>query len=311
MSKLNLPLLFLLLVLWLVGGTWFFNENYKTSSTETASECSIPFSITDGNFNTSSDKIFFFDNSDWEPMIPVQALASLKSIALYLSNSEKKKLLLTGQFNLEESNNSDFENIGIARAEAIKKELVDYGAPSKNIKVSSDEIEELNLTCGKIFGGVDFSFGPVKTGNTENVKTPIAAKAETVEKNKTKNETSSPPTTLPDYSTYSTIYYKNNQFVPEIDNDLENWFKYLNEYLDDHPKARLLLTGHTDKSSSSDKALRLGKYRARKLRDALLKYGIEKKRIKTVTEGSKEPLASNKTKEGRMKNRRVVISIID
>ena len=128
---------------------------------------------------------------------------------------------------------------------------------------------------------------------------------------KTKNETSSPPPALPDYSTYSTIYYKNNQFVPEIDNDLENWFKYLNEYLDDHPKARLLLTGHTDKSSSSDKALRLGKYRARKLRDVLLKYGIKKKRIKTTTKGTKEPIASNKTSEGRMKNRRVVISIID
>ena len=309
MSRLNLPLLFLLLVLWLVGGTWIFNEKFKTSSIDTASECSFPFSISDGNFQTSSDKIFFFDNSDWEPMIPAQALASLKTIALYLSNNEKKKLLLNGHFNSEESNDSDFKNIGIARAEALKKELVDYGAPSKSINVSSIETEKLNLTCGKIFGGVDFSFVPVQTRknkNTRNIET-----AETVEKNKTKNETSSPPTALADYSTYSTIYYKNNQFVPEIDNDLENWFKYLSGYLDDHPKARLLLTGHTDKASSSDKAFRLGKYRARKLRDVLLKYGIEKKRIKTDSEGSKEPIASNKTKEGRMKNRRVVISIID
>jgi len=268
MSRLNLPLLILLLVLWLVGGTWLFNENFKSSSIDTASECSFPFSISDGNFQTSSDKIFFFDNSDWEPMIPAQALASLKTIALYLSNNKKKKLLLNGHFNSNESNNSDFKNIGIARAEALKKELVDYGAPSKRIKVSSIETEKLNLTCGKIFGGVDFSFASTKAKKKTT--------AETVEKNKTKNETSSPPKTLPD-----------------------------------HPKARLLLTGHTDKASSNDKALRLGKYRARKLRDVLLKYGIEKKRIKTDTKGTKKPLASNKTKEGRMKNRRVVISIID
>ena len=193
----------------------------------------------------------------------------------------------------------------------MKKELVDYGAPRKSIKVNSVETENLNLACGKIYGGVDFSFISEKTNRKPRTESQNIATAETVEKDKPKYETSSPPTALPDYSTYSTIYYKKNQFVPEIDNDFENWFKYLSEYLDDHPKARLLLTGHTDKASSSDKAFRLGKYRARKLRDVLLKYGIKKRRIKTDSMGTKKPLASNKTEEGRMKNRRVVISIID
>ena len=304
MSKLNLPILVLLLVLWLVGGTWFFNENFKTSKVDEASECSFPFSISDGNFSTSSNKTFFFENSDWEPIIPTQALASLKTIALYLSNNEKKQLQLKGLFDLDEANNSDFRNIGIARAEALKKELIDYGAPNKSIKVSSEETEQLNLSCGKIFGGVEFSF-------LQKQNSKIAKKEEPVEKNETKSETSSPPTALPDYSKYSTIYYNNNQFKPEIDNDIKNWFKYLKNYLDDHPKARLLLMGHTDEASSSDKALRLGKYRARKVRDALVKSGIDKKRIKIDTKGTKEHIASNDSEEGRRKNRRVVISIID
>ena len=310
MSKLNLPLLFLLLVLWLVGGSWFFNKSYSTTSADEASECSFPFSISDGNFSTNSKKIFFFDKSDWEPNIPVQTLASLKTIALYLSNNDKKKLLLHGNYQPDESNDSDFKNIGHARAEALKKELVDYGAPIKRIQVSSSESEDLNLTCGKIYGGVDFSFVSAQATTKEEDKSETIVAAEPVDKEETKNEETT-SSDSPDYSKYSTIYYKSNQFVPKVDKDLKNWFKYLKGYLKDHPKAKLLLVGHTDKASSSDKAQRLGKYRARKLRDELVKSGIKKKRIIIKSKGTEEPLGSNKTSEGRMKNRRVVVSIIN
>jgi len=91
---------------------------------------------------------------------------------------------------------------------------------------------------------------------------------------------------------------------------MDSYFKSLAEYLKEHPRNRLLLMGHTDNVGDKNKHFNFGKYRARKLRDVLLEYGIEKRRIKTDSKGSSKPLGSNATSEGRNKNRRVEISII-
>ena len=77
----------------------------------------------------------------------------------------------------------------------------------------------------------------------------------------------------------------------------------------------LPLDGHEDKKKNDDfgdkkKHVNYAKYRARKLRDVILEYGIPKRKIKTDSKGSSEPLGSNKTKEGRYQNRRVEITII-
>ena len=42
----------------------------------------------------------------------------------------------------------------------------------------------------------------------------------------------------------------------------------------------------------------------------LVSKGIEKNRVYTEGKGEKQPIASNKTKEGRAKNRRVEIEVV-
>ena len=158
MSKLTFPLILILLVIWLVVATWWFNSKYNQLDTYGNSECEIPFTISDGNFQTKSDNSIIFELSNWEPTIPMQALSSLKSVALYLANNQKKKLVLKGWFGMNELNDSDFPNNGISRAEAIKKELISYGAPNFMIRVEADSIDKIKLTCGKIMTGIDFIF---------------------------------------------------------------------------------------------------------------------------------------------------------
>ena len=313
MSKLTFPLILSLLAAWLVVATWWFNSRYDQLDTYGNPKCEIPFTVTDGNFQTKSDNSIIFELSNWEPTIPMQALSSLKSVALYLANNSEKKLILTGRFGTTELNDSDFPNNGIARAEAIKKELVSYGAPEKLIEVQADSVAKLTLTCGKIMTAIDFNF---EKQNEIAQVIPEEEKKE-IEENNSENNTPTEKveteikteSTFQEDKTYI-VFYKENTFKPEVDEEMDSYLKSLAKYLKEHPKDRLLLVGHTDNVGDTSKHFNFGKYRARKLRDVLLEYKIEKRRIKTDSEGSAKPLGSNKTSEGRFKNRRVEISII-
>lgn len=307
MSKLTLPIFLTLLVFWLIGATWWFNSKYDQLDEYDKTKCIVPFTLIDGNFQTKSEKTIIFESSDWEPIIPMQTLASLKSVALYLTNNNNKTLTLTGWFGKDEINNSDFSNIGLARADAIKNELVTYGVPDNNVKISSDSMDQIALTCGKIMGGVDFRFSEIlaSLSNSDSID------SNTLNNSKEKEEASLPAVehSFDSKKTYM-VFYEENTFKPEVTEHLDVYFSTLAEYLKEHPKDRLLLMGHTDNVGKKDKHFNFGKYRARKLRDVLLDYGISKSRIKTDSKGSSKPLETNKTKEGRYKNRRVEISII-
>ncbi len=302
------------MVIWLVIATWWFNSKYDQLDTYGNPECEIPFTVSDGNFQTKSEHSIIFEVSDWEPTIPMQALASLKSVALYLANNSEKKLILTGRFGLDELNDSDFPNNGIARAQAIKKELISYGAPDQLIEIKADSLPQMKLTCGKIMRGIDFDFE--KQESIASVE-PVEAKEKEEKEETNLNNISSDEveTNLNTESTFQEkktyiVFYDENTFKPMVDEEMDSYFKSLTNYLKEHPKNRLLLMGHTDNIGDQSKHFNFGKYRARKLRDVLLEYGIEKRRIKTDSKGSSEPLGSNSTSEGRNQNRRVEISII-
>lgn len=320
MSKSIFPLLFGLLVVWLAGATWWFDKKYNQYEDLDKGKCVVPFAVKDGSFQTKSENTIMFELSNWEPTIPMQTLASLKSIALYLANSQKKVLILKGRFGTTETNNSDFANNGIARAEAIKSELVTYGAPAEKIKIEADSVEQIELVCGKIMNGVDFSFLEKQQPIAQNTATTTTPKKEdATQKNEHSTASTTTVTTSTNTETVATdfrpkkkfiVFYRENRFKPEVDEEIDTYFKGLSKYLKAHPRYRLLLVGHTDNKGSKDKHFNFGKYRARKLRDVLLSYGIEKRRIKTDSKGSSKPLGSNSTPEGRFKNRRVEISII-
>ena len=68
---------------------------------------------------------------------------------------------------------------------------------------------------------------------------------------------------------------------------------------------KLRIIGHTDSSGTEDANLKLSQWRADAVRAYLLKRGISPSRVEAVGVGSDSPVASNASKEGRIKNRRV------
>lgn len=83
------------------------------------------------------------------------------------------------------------------------------------------------------------------------------------------------------------------------------------EFLKKYPKAKIRLEGYTDSVGTEKYNLGLSKRRAAATKKYLVKEaGLAARRISTVGHGESNPVASNKTPEGRAMNRRVEILIL-
>lgn len=76
--------------------------------------------------------------------------------------------------------------------------------------------------------------------------------------------------------------------------------------LKENPGVRIRIIGHTSSDGDDQSNLELSRKRAEAVKEALTKeYGIEATTLETDGKGESEPVADNKTKEGKVANRRV------
>ncbi len=78
-----------------------------------------------------------------------------------------------------------------------------------------------------------------------------------------------------------------------------------------YTKCRVVVEGHTDNIGTEAYNKDLSTRRAKNVRDFLVSQSIPDTRLSSVGYGFKRPIATNSTKEGRAKNRRVDLVVID
>jgi outer membrane protein OmpA-like peptidoglycan-associated protein len=92
-----------------------------------------------------------------------------------------------------------------------------------------------------------------------------------------------------------------------------NFYASLNQVamsLQDYPDSTVQIVGHTDSTGAAAFNQQLSVNRANAVVVYLTAQGIDQQRMQAVGMGSSQPIADNKTIEGRAQNRRVEIKII-
>jgi OmpA-OmpF porin, OOP family len=105
------------------------------------------------------------------------------------------------------------------------------------------------------------------------------------------------------FSTTGILFDVNSATIKPESNGV---LKEIADALTKFPDFKVKIIGHTDSDGSDAPNLTLSDKRAAAVKEALTKdFGIDESRMITEGKGEKEPVADNKTKEGKMQNRRV------
>jgi outer membrane protein OmpA-like peptidoglycan-associated protein len=100
------------------------------------------------------------------------------------------------------------------------------------------------------------------------------------------------------------IYFDFNSSV--IKPESETVLKQISDIMHKNPDWKLSVSGHTDNIGDDNFNMGLSQRRAAAVKDALVtRYGISADRLTTSGYGASQPIADNKTLEGRARNRRV------
>jgi outer membrane protein OmpA-like peptidoglycan-associated protein len=99
--------------------------------------------------------------------------------------------------------------------------------------------------------------------------------------------------------------FDRSNIKPEAAAILDRLVSFMNENKD----KKVSLSGHTDSVGTEAYNQKLSERRVSSVRDYVVKKGVESGRVSGQGFGESKPIADNKTREGRAKNRRVEIKV--
>lgn len=86
--------------------------------------------------------------------------------------------------------------------------------------------------------------------------------------------------------------------------------KRLKKVFKQHPKAHAQINGYTDSTGAASYNKKLSLHRAKAVRGYLVSQGVAASRLKAQGFGESNPVATNKTRTGRLENRRVEVKVM-
>lgn len=222
---------------------------------------------------------FAFDPGSALPRLNASNREFLDALAQYLERHPELNLNITGEYRPSEAELSAgiYENIGLARAQEIRRLL------------SDQQISEARISL---------DFAPA--GSEELIR-PLAFAAY-------------PARASGDYQrmlfSFTNMTFSDANFAPGSDEfrpgpSFVLYADSVKAYLVKNPRASLTIIGHTDNTGNPQANQTLSLRRAQSAMQYFRELGADSRRIRTIGKGPSEPAASNDYAEGRQKNRRV------
>ncbi|MBO0949064.1 OmpA family protein [Fibrella forsythiae] len=309
----------ILLLLWMGGSTWWHVCKIKQLCLEKPLTVAVPgadvsmpaLTITDADrLNLNVPGNFSYAKSG----ATANAAAvgnTLQTLADYLKANPTRTLGIDGYYRADEQNPSTYPNLGVARAEDIKAQLVKMGVPATQLTTNGILVSEAtastmpyNAKGDSLYGGLAFAF----TGVTTEPAPVSDTMAKVVPMPKTEEA-------LADAQKYTSVfkpidlYFKLSESSYIQTKDTKKFFEEAAKYLKENKDKKLLLTGHTDNAGPDAVNMELSKARAATVKSRLRKGGIAADQIMVEAKGETQPKESNETLEGRKANRRVTVVV--
>ena len=200
------------------------------------------------------------------------------SIFNYLNKNQGKELLISAKYL-----NDEGESRGYDRANFLKNLLVNEAKINPARIIPKAVLSDYSYgDDGQYHGGISMLF----TNNSDKTKDALAKSI----------------TSKVLYADFGATDFK-------ADRTLEAYVFELKNYLNNNPTQKVNITGHTDNVGKAASNYRFGLKRANNVMNYMISSGIDARRCKSFSNGELAPVASNKTEEGRAKNRRITITV--
>lgn len=201
--------------------------------------------------------------------------------SLIAQQTDDNILEITGFYYEGEPAPDGFENMGLARANAIwKTHFSDI--PEERIRMRARLVDETEGVRDGYFEAAAFEWNEAEQ--------PVA---ETVE----------------ELDDRIIIRFPFGSVEKEYDPAVDEYLDKLAERVKETGES-ITLTGHTDNVGEDAANLKLGKERADGIKAILTSKGVDAGLITTSSKGESQPVASNSTEEGRYENRRCEVRLI-
>jgi len=262
----------------------------EVEAAKPATNVSPGLSIRDGSLlAATAGGNFLFDKDGFRVNQPIQGDVknALQKTVTHLKKNPDKVVTISGPYGKNEKNTGAFENLGIARANSVKNEMVTLGANRSQIETNGRLINNIKFNNkNKLVGGVNFAFSKAKKNDDKLAKIEKRLKIG------------------PKY-----LYFETGKDVVKLNSELRKYFADLVYYLDRKPNAKVNVVGHTDSQGGRASNIKLGQGRADFVKKYLANNGTGTKQIRTSSKGPDQPIDSNDTASGRQKNRRVEVRV--
>ncbi|MFA7471530.1 MAG: OmpA family protein [Spirosomataceae bacterium] len=285
----------LLLVLWIAGSTWWHVCKIKLlceagpkGTTEMPTVTIPPLQMVDGaDLMVTSEKNFSFAKSGHKANF-YNIAGAVNQVVNYLRQNPEKRVVITGYYSPDEINATEWENLGLARAEEVKTLYTSRGIASNVFFTKGRPSDELVFIRDSLWGGIDHQFMEALT----LTETRLAEDQKFIDIFKPLD-----------------LYFNTGSLTYITTPDNERFLEEARLFLQQNPDHKIILTGHTDREADETGNMELARERTEAVKAILEEFGIAASQIMVENKGDQEPKSSNDTAEGRAANRRVTMVV--